>query len=113
VRGVFVLLSRLCKDTQPHWVTPLVTTTPRLEQEFRSDVVWQQTKPGAPYSVNLGNSKGLELIPLSNVEIIVGVPPYVMQNSPTVTTCGSINGTVAELPDPLSWMRRASTKRQT
>jgi hypothetical protein len=71
------------KDTQPHWVTPLVTTTPRLEQEFRSDVLWQQTQPGAPYSVNLGNSKGLELIPLSNVEIIVGVPPYIVHNSPT------------------------------
>ena len=22
---------------QPHWVTPLVTVTPRLEQEFRTD----------------------------------------------------------------------------
>jgi hypothetical protein len=72
------------KDTQPHWVTPLVTTTPRLEQEFRSDVVWQQAAPGAPYSVNIGNSKGLELIPLSNIEIIAGVPPYIVHNTPGV-----------------------------
>src|SRR5690348_15048196 len=26
---------------QPHWVTPLVTVTPRLEQEIRSDFVRQ------------------------------------------------------------------------
>jgi hypothetical protein len=23
---------------QPHWITPLATTTPRLEQEFRYDI---------------------------------------------------------------------------
>jgi hypothetical protein len=26
---------------QPHWITPLATTTPRLEQEFRYDIQWQ------------------------------------------------------------------------
>lgn len=25
------------KDEQPHWVTPLATTTPRLEEEYRYD----------------------------------------------------------------------------
>ncbi len=26
---------------QPHWITPLVTVTPRLEQEIRTDFVHQ------------------------------------------------------------------------
>jgi hypothetical protein len=26
---------------QPHWITPLNTMTPRLEQEFRYDIQWQ------------------------------------------------------------------------
>jgi hypothetical protein len=72
------------KDSQPHWVTPLVTTTPRLEQAYRFDVLWQQSAPGSPYTVNMGNSKGLELIPAPNTEIIVGVPPDIVHNNPAV-----------------------------
>ena len=59
---------------QPHWITPLFTTTPRLEQEFRSDIVWNPVAGG--YSINYGNGKGLELIPTKQTEIIVGLPPY-------------------------------------
>src|SRR5262245_25869161 len=29
------------KNEQPHWMTPVVTVTPRLEQEFRYDTVWR------------------------------------------------------------------------
>ena len=59
---------------QPHWITPLFTTTPRLEEEFRSDIVWTPVAGGT--SVNYGNGKGLELIPTKQTEIILGVPPY-------------------------------------
>jgi hypothetical protein len=31
---------------QPHWITPLNTTTPRLEQEFRYDMQWQTHNSG-------------------------------------------------------------------
>jgi hypothetical protein len=72
------------KAEQPHWITPLATTTPRLEQEFRYDVNWSQARPGGPYSESYGNTKGLELIPLENVEVILGIPTYVIHNSPTV-----------------------------
>lgn len=66
---------------QPHWITPLFTTTPRLEEEFRSDIVWTPTKAGD--SLNYGASKGLELIPTYNTEIILGVPAYqVPPNAP-------------------------------
>ena len=29
------------QSEQPHWVTPLVTVTPRLEEEYRYDQLWQ------------------------------------------------------------------------
>jgi hypothetical protein len=72
------------KAEQPHWITPLATTTPRLEQEFRYDVLWQQPRSGVPYTENVGNSKGLELIPLDKVEVIVGVPPYIVHHDVSV-----------------------------
>lgn len=72
------------KAEQPHWITPLATTTPRLEQEFRYDVNWSQAKPGAAYTENYGNTKGLELIPFENVEVIIGIPGYVVHNNPAV-----------------------------
>jgi hypothetical protein len=60
---------------QPHWITPLVTVTPRLEQEFRTDFVHQYNPKG--FAVwNYGNGKGLELIPEKHTEIIVNVPPF-------------------------------------
>src|SRR2546428_12814082 len=65
------------KSNQPHWVTPLATTTPRLEQEVRYDVVWQRRPDGSTIE-NFGNGKGLELIPSDNVEVIVGIPAYVV-----------------------------------
>lgn len=65
---------------QPHWVTPLVTVTPRLEQELRADFVHQPQK-GHPGVWNDGNGKGLELIPLRRVELIFNIPPYLQHNS--------------------------------
>src|SRR5215510_12338594 len=70
------------KQEQPHWITPLATTTPRLDQEFHYDVSWQQGMPVKNYSVNVGNSKGLELIPFEKVQINAAVPPYIIHNTP-------------------------------
>jgi hypothetical protein len=67
------------KAGQPHWMTPLVTITPRLEQEFRTDFVGEQTSAGSEL-INFGNSKGLELIPGERVEVILNVPPYLEHN---------------------------------
>src|SRR5438477_5012549 len=30
-------IGNAAKESQPHWMTPVVTVTPRLEQEFRYD----------------------------------------------------------------------------
>jgi len=64
---------------QPHWITPLNTTTPRLEQEFRYDIQWQTHNSGVTTD-NYGVSKGLEIIPQKNLEFILAVPPYIVNN---------------------------------
>jgi hypothetical protein len=67
------------QSEQPHWVTPLVTVTPRLEEEFRYDQYWQAQPHGATTD-NFGAGKGLELIPFQNVEVILGVPAWIAHN---------------------------------
>ncbi len=69
---------------QPHWVTPVVTVTPRLEQELRYDFVSQQRSNGDDL-FNYGNTKGLELIPTHNTEIIFNIPPYITHSKPGLT----------------------------
>ena len=68
---------------QPHWVTPLATTTPRLEEEFRYDQLWQENAKGVTTN-NYDGGKGLELIPFEKVEVIFNLPPYIDHNNPTV-----------------------------
>jgi hypothetical protein len=67
------------QSEQPHWITPLNTTTPRLEQEFRYDLQWQTHNSGVTTD-NYGVSKGLEIIPEKNLEVILNVPPYIVNN---------------------------------
>ena len=70
------------KDEQPHWLTPIATTTPRLEEEFRFDQVWQNTSAGT--TTNFGGGKGLELIPSSRIEVILNLPPYFSHEDPAM-----------------------------
>ncbi len=63
------------QSQQPHWITPLVLVTPRLEQEFRADFV-RQLLPDGRNSWNFDNGKGLELIPQSHIELLFNLPPY-------------------------------------
>jgi len=68
---------------QPHWVTPVATTTPRLEEEFRYDQLWQTNSAGITTN-NYDGGKGLEMIPFEKVEVIFNLPPYLVHNNPTV-----------------------------
>lgn len=63
------------QNEQPHWVTPLVTVTPRLEQELRTDFVHEYTTKGAELW-NYDNGKGLEFIPEKHTEILINMPPF-------------------------------------
>ncbi len=69
---------------QPHWITPLVTVTPRLEQEYRYDQLWQQS-PNGTTTTSFGGGKGLELIPAERIEVIVGEPAWLAHSRPPGT----------------------------
>jgi hypothetical protein len=77
----WIAVSDASKEEQPHWMTPVVTVTPRLEQEFRYDQSWQN-RPKSVDITNYGSGKGLELIPTENTELILGVPAYETRNTP-------------------------------
>lgn len=64
------------QSQQPHWITPIVLVTPRLEQEFRADFV-RQLLPAGAHAWNLDSGKGLEIIPQSHIELLFNVPPYI------------------------------------
>ena len=68
---------------QPRWVTPLATTTGRLEQEWRSDIFWVR-RPDETLT-NIGGGKGPSIIPMQRVEIIVSPPPYFNHSDPRST----------------------------
>lgn len=74
------------QNRQPHWVTPLVLVTPRLEQEFRADFV-RQLLPGGQQTWVYDNGKGLELIPAPRVELLFNAAPY-LQHSQKSTPDG-------------------------
>jgi hypothetical protein len=79
--------SDAAKESQPHWMTPVVTVTPRLEQEFRYDQSWQDRPRGVTLD-NYDGGKGLELIPTLNTEVIIGTPAYQVRETPTGRTTG-------------------------
>jgi hypothetical protein len=69
---------------QPHWITPLVTVTPRLEQEVRYDQFFQSARNGLAID-NFGGGKGIEVIPQERTELIVGIPAFLKRNIPRNT----------------------------
>ena len=71
------------QSRQPHWITPVVLVTPRLEQEFRADFV-RQLLPGNQNSWSLDNGKGLELIPASHIELLFNLPPYLSHSQSNI-----------------------------
>lgn len=77
--------SRVAKTQgeQPHWITPLATVTPRLEEEVRFDMDWLTNNAGIT-TENYGGGKGLELIPFERLEVLLNLPPYLVHNNPAV-----------------------------
>jgi hypothetical protein len=67
--------SDAAKASQPHWMTPLVTVTPRLEQEVRYDQYWERRGNGSILDV-YDSGKGLELIPTYTNEVLINPPAY-------------------------------------
>ncbi|HEY1434665.1 MAG TPA: hypothetical protein VGG65_04770 [Thermoanaerobaculia bacterium] len=82
--GYFRMVER-AQESQPHWISPLVTTTPRLNERFRYDLGWQ-SRPGDVDLANYGSGKGVELILLDRVAVTFGIPAYVARTSADRTT---------------------------
>lgn len=93
------------QDEQPHWITPLVTTTPLLTQSFHYDLFFQEL-PGGSRLNNYGGGKGLEVIPNENMEVILAVPPYERLTGPI-----SANG-FGDWPSVLMKYRALSANRE-
>jgi hypothetical protein len=69
------------RASQPHFVSPIVTTHVMLVQQFRYDMSWQQDPSGGTTTSNYGVSKGLEIIPLSRLEVGIFPPNYLAHQS--------------------------------
>lgn len=83
--GWFARVDRT-RAEEPTWITPIVTSTPRLEEKYRFDFSHQEGLAGAR-TENFGGGKGLDLIPARNLEITLGVPPY-LTHSPASSSNG-------------------------
>jgi hypothetical protein len=69
------------RASQPHFVAPIVTTHVMLVQQFRYDMSWQQDPSGGTLTSNYGNSRGLEIIPSSRLEVGIFPPSYVVHQT--------------------------------
>jgi hypothetical protein len=93
---------------QPHWMTPIATTTPRLEEEIRYDQFFEKLGNGGNLD-NFDAGKGLELIPSEKVELIFGVPPYIEKSQPGKSDINGFN----DLPFLLVKYRLLSANEQS
>ena len=64
------------RASQPHFVSPIVTTHTMLVQQFRYDMSWQQDLAGG--TSNYGVSRGLEIIPATRFEVGIFPPNYLV-----------------------------------
>jgi hypothetical protein len=65
---------------QPHWLAPIFTATPRLEEMYVYDISSQSTAKGDVN--NFGGTKGLLLIPAERVNLVISPPPYISHENP-------------------------------
>jgi len=63
------------RESQPHWVPPLVTLSPLITELLKEDGYHQRLGNGADI-LNLGGGKGLFLVPTETNEFDIGLPTY-------------------------------------
>ncbi len=68
--------------TQPHWLAPIFTATPRLEEMYVYDISRQNTAKGDV--TNFGGTKGLLLIPSEPINLVISPPPYIVHENPAI-----------------------------
>src|SRR3984893_4274078 len=61
------------RESQPHWLPPLMTLSPLITELLRQDAYYQWMGNGARL-LNLGAGKGLFLVPTKTNEVDIGLP---------------------------------------
>ena len=76
----WLALTSATQSKQPPWAVPLVTTYTGLIQVARTDFT-RQIAPARTDTWNFDNSKGVNLVPWANTELVVNLPPYIEHNT--------------------------------
>jgi hypothetical protein len=79
------------RASQPHFVSPMVTTHVMLVQQYRYDMSWQQDPTGGTITSNYGASRGLEIIPATRLEVGIFPPAYFVHQSKTPDGFGDLS----------------------
>jgi hypothetical protein len=79
------------RASQPHFVSPIVTTHVMLVQQYRYDMYWQQDPVGGTVTANYGASRGLEIIPVTRLEVGIFPPGYLVHQSRTPDGFGDLS----------------------
>ena len=79
------------RASQPHFVSPIVTTHVILVQQYRYDMSWQQDPAAGTSTSNYGASKGLEIIPATRLEVGIFPPNYLAHQSSTPDGFGDLS----------------------
>jgi hypothetical protein len=79
------------RASQPHFVSPVVTTHVMLVQQYRYDMSWQQDPSGGTWTSNYGLSKGLEIIPAIRLEVGIFPPSYLAHQSSMTDGFGDLS----------------------
>src|SRR5580704_8908812 len=69
------------RASQPHFVSPIVTTHVMLVQQYRYDMSWQQDPAAGTSTANYGASKSLEIIAATRLEVGISPPNYLAHQS--------------------------------
>ncbi len=62
-------------ESEPHWIPPINTITPRLTQVVRWDQNWQSANNASATDL-FDSGKGVEIIPLETTSITFNLPAY-------------------------------------
>ena len=79
------------RASQPHFVSPIITTHVMLVQQYRYDMYWQQDPVGGTVTSNYGASRGLEIIPMTRLEVGIFPPGYLVHQSRTPDGFGDLS----------------------
>ncbi len=80
------------RATQPHWVPPVFTTSPNLQEVFRYDIFYQTSMRNGYDLANFGGGKGFEFILSERMQLNIGIPAYLhLDSSPARTGWGDEN----------------------